>query len=65
MPNDAPRPHADIPDHVSPEEWQARVDLAACYRLLARYGMADLTGTHTSLAVPASDNQHFLAHCLA
>ena len=58
MPNDAPL--ADLRGHVSPEEWQARVDLAACYRLLARYGMADLTGTHTSLSVPGSDNQHFL-----
>jgi ribulose-5-phosphate 4-epimerase/fuculose-1-phosphate aldolase len=58
MPNDAPL--VDLRDHVSPEEWQARVDLAACYRLLARYGMADLTGTHTSLSVPGSDNEHFL-----
>ena len=58
MPNDAPL--ADLRSHVTPEEWQARVDLAACYRLLARYGMADLTGTHTSLSVPGSDNQHFL-----
>jgi ribulose-5-phosphate 4-epimerase/fuculose-1-phosphate aldolase len=45
---------------VSPEEWQARLDLAACYRLIARYGWADLSATHTSLAVPGSDNQHFL-----
>ena len=45
---------------VSPAEWDARVDLAACYRLIARYGWADLTATHTSLAVPGSDNKHFL-----
>ncbi len=45
---------------VSTEEWQARLDLAACYRLIARYGWADLAGTHTSLTVPGSDNQHFL-----
>ena len=25
-------------DRVSREEWQTRVDLAACYRLVARYG---------------------------
>lgn len=31
-----------IRDQVSPEEWQARVDLAACYRLVDRYDMADL-----------------------
>ncbi len=60
MPDDAPLPIDDVRGHVSPEEWQARVDLAACYRLLARYNMADLTGTHTSLSVPGSDNRHFL-----
>ena len=27
---------------VSPEEWQLRVDLAACYRLVALYGWSDL-----------------------
>ncbi|KAA2213585.1 class II aldolase/adducin family protein [Teichococcus oryzae] len=51
---------ASVQGRVSPEEWEARLDLAACYRLIARYGWADLTGTHTSLAVPGSDNQHFL-----
>ena len=57
MPNDAA---PSVRAQVSPEEWQARIDLAACYRLLARYNMADLTGTHTSLSVPGSDNKHFL-----
>ena len=27
---------------VSPEEWQARIDLAACYRLVDLYHMSDL-----------------------
>ena len=26
------------PGHVSPEEWAVRVDLAACYRLIAISG---------------------------
>ena len=30
-----------IREEVSPEEWQTRVDLAACYRLVDRYGMTD------------------------
>jgi ribulose-5-phosphate 4-epimerase/fuculose-1-phosphate aldolase len=51
---------ASLRSQVSPEEWQARIDLAACYRLIARYGWADLTATHTSLCVPGSFNQHFL-----
>lgn len=37
---------------VSPEEWQARVDLAACYRLMDLYGMSDLIANHVSVRVP-------------
>ena len=29
---------------VTPEEWQLRCDLAACYRLVALYGMSDKFG---------------------
>lgn len=36
----------------SDAEWQARVDLAACYRLLAHYGMSDMIANHVSLRVP-------------
>jgi ribulose-5-phosphate 4-epimerase/fuculose-1-phosphate aldolase len=46
-------------DTVSPEEWQARVDLAACYRLVALHGMDDIVYTHISLRVPGWDD-HFL-----
>ena len=34
---------------VSAEEWQARLNLAACYRLIDRYGMTDLIYNHESL----------------
>jgi len=44
-----------VKDKVSPEEWQTRVDLAACYRLVDLYGMSDLTGTHISARVPGED----------
>jgi ribulose-5-phosphate 4-epimerase/fuculose-1-phosphate aldolase len=44
---------------VSEEEWQARVDLAAAYRLVAHYGWDDLIFTHLSSRVPGSDH-HFL-----
>lgn len=27
---------------IAPEEWQARLDLAATYRLIARYGWGDV-----------------------
>src|SRR2546422_2632937 len=39
---------------VSPEEWQARVDLAACYRLVDKYGMADLIYNHITAGIPGS-----------
>ena len=32
---------ASLRSNVSPEEWQARVDLAAAYRLVDLYGMTD------------------------
>lgn len=51
-------PELDIPsmkDHCSAEEWKARVDLAACYRLIAHYGMSDMIANHISLRVPGED----------
>ena len=44
---------------VSDEEWQVRVDLAACYRLAAQFGMTDLIYTHISARVPGPEH-HFL-----
>jgi ribulose-5-phosphate 4-epimerase/fuculose-1-phosphate aldolase len=44
---------------VSDAEWQARVNLAACYRLAAKYGWTDLIYTHISARVPGPDD-HFL-----
>ncbi len=46
------------PAGMSPEEWQARCDLAACYQLVDLFGMSDMTASHTSAAVPGSE--HFL-----
>lgn len=44
---------------VTADEWQARVDLAACYRLAAHFRMTDLIYTHISARVPGPDH-HFL-----
>ncbi|HTD02739.1 class II aldolase/adducin family protein [Undibacterium sp.] len=44
---------------VSAEEWQLRVDLAACYRLVAAYGWSDLVFTHISARIPGPEH-HFL-----
>src|SRR2546429_2709044 len=46
-------------DQVSTEEWQARVDLAAAYRLVVLYGWDNLIFTHISARVPGPAN-HFL-----
>ncbi len=53
----------DIPslrDKVSPEEWAVRVDLAACYRLVVRYGWEDLVFTHITVRVPGADDQFLI-----
>jgi len=44
---------------IDPAEWQTRVDLAACYRLVDLYGMTDLHLNHISARVPGSE-EHFL-----
>ena len=48
-----------VRQQVSNEEWQMRVDLAACYRLIAMHGWDDLVFTHISSRVPGSE-EHFL-----
>lgn len=44
---------------ISAEERALRVDLAACYRLIAHYDMDDLFATHISARVPGAE-EHFL-----
>jgi len=41
---------------VSAEEWQARVDLAACYRLIDKYAMTDLIYNHITARIPGSED---------
>ncbi|HZF78154.1 MAG TPA: class II aldolase/adducin family protein [Rubrivivax sp.] len=50
---------ASLKEVVSQEEWALRVDLAACYRLIALYGWSDLVFTHVSARVPGPEH-HFL-----
>lgn len=47
-------------DRVSAEEWQARVDLAACYRLVADFGWSDLIFTHITARVPGAEDQFLI-----
>lgn len=45
-----------VKDSVSPEEWQTRVDLAACYRLTDLYGMTDLIYNHITAKIPNTEH---------
>src|SRR5215468_1208174 len=61
---DAMNVHANIAtvakSSVSPEEWQARVDLAAVYRLIANYGWGDVIYNHSSMRVPGEDRMFLI-----
>jgi len=50
---------ASMRTRVSPGEWETRVNLAACYRLVHHYGMDDLVYNHISARVPEEEG-HFL-----
>ena len=50
---------ASVHAGVSEAEWEQRVQLAACYRLVARFGWDDLIFTHISARVPGPEH-HFL-----
>ena len=45
----------DVRQQVSREEWQKRVDLAACYRLMDLYGMTEMSANHISTRVPGEE----------
>ena len=44
---------------VSPEEWETRVELAAAHRIMAHFGIQDLTHNHLTARVPG-EADHFL-----
>lgn len=41
----------------SNSEWEARVDLAACYRLMPLFGMSDLVYNHITARIPGTDDE--------
>lgn len=49
-----------LENQVSPAEWKTRVELAACYRLVALYGWDDLVFTHISARVPNTENEFLI-----
>lgn len=53
-------PKLDLKGKVSKQEWQLRVDLAACYRLVEHMRWGDLIYTHMSARLPGTD--HYLVN---
>ncbi len=45
---------------VGREEWECRVALAACYRLVALYGMTDMIANHISACVPGEPGRFLI-----
>ncbi len=52
--------HLSVRERVSAVEWQTRVELAACYRLVARHGMSDLIYNHITARVPGEDGRFLI-----
>lgn len=50
---------AQRPADIGDEEWQARTDLAACYRIFAHIGWTELIYNHITLRLPGPET-HFL-----
>jgi ribulose-5-phosphate 4-epimerase/fuculose-1-phosphate aldolase len=50
---------ASVRSQVSAEEWDTRLKLAACYRLMAHFGIEDLTYNHVSARI-AGEPEHLL-----
>jgi len=54
------KPAEVVPAGMSPQEWQARVDLAATYRLIAHYGWGDVIYNHSSMRVPGEERKFLM-----
>ena len=54
---------ATMKGRCSEQEWQARVDLAACYRLVDLYGLSDMMANHISMRVPDEEGAFLINAC--
>ena len=53
-------PDATVRERVGAQEWAVRVDLAACYRLIARFGWTDMIYNHISARVPGRHDRFLI-----
>ena len=51
----------DAAHGIDPAEWDTRVKLAACYRMVARLGMDDLIYNHISARIPGHADQFLIS----
>jgi ribulose-5-phosphate 4-epimerase/fuculose-1-phosphate aldolase len=58
--NEHTRSAKGVPAGMSQDEWQARVDLAAAYRLIAHYGWGDVIYNHSSMRVPGEERKFLI-----
>jgi ribulose-5-phosphate 4-epimerase/fuculose-1-phosphate aldolase len=49
-----------VREQVSKEEWEVRVNLAACYRLMAEYDMVEMVANHISARVPGTHDEFLI-----
>jgi len=49
-----------VREQVSSEEWETRVNLAACYRLMHEFGMVEMVANHISARVPGTENEFLI-----
>lgn len=54
------RVRKSVREQVSREEWDTRVNLAACYRLMADFGMIEMVANHISARVPGTQNEFLI-----
>ena len=61
-PMNAPAPGTlkHVRERVTPEEWETRVNLAACYRLMDHFDMTDLISSHISARVPGAHDEFLI-----
>ncbi len=58
----APAVHINksVREIVGEKEWEVRVNLAACYRLMAEYGMVEMIANHISARIPGTTNEFLI-----
>ena len=54
------RAPSSVREQVSAAEWQMRVDLAACYRLMHEFGMVEMAANHISARIPGSHDEFLI-----